>query len=216
MEQISLTLERREALGKKNKALRRQGLIPVHLYGPGIEPHSLQAPARELVKVLARAGQTRPINVRISDQEQPFIAFVREVQYHYLRGEIIHVDLLRVDVTQRMRAEVPVELVGEAPALKLPRTSVAHNLFTVEVEALPMDIPQRLEADLSTLVNVDSAIHARDIKLPPNVTLVSDGDLVVARIEVAREEVPAAAAEEAPAAEAAEGEAAEAAEKEES
>jgi hypothetical protein len=95
--------------------------------------------------------------------------------------------------------------VGDAPALKLPRTSVVQNMFAVEVEALPMSIPQRLQVDLSKLVEISSVIRAGDIALAEGVTLVSPAEAAVVTVAVAAEEVKPVAAEAAPA----EGEAAE-------
>jgi len=189
-EQLSLVLEKREVFGKKVRAMRQRGLIPVHLYGPGIESRALQAPVGELTKALTLAGRNIPIQVRVKRERKSQLAFVREIQWDPLRGEILHVDFLQVDVTQRMRAEVPIELVGDAPALKEPRTSVVQNTFSIEVEALPSDIPERVEADLAALTEVSSVIRAGDIALAPDVSLISDADTVVARIEVARVEIP--------------------------
>jgi len=189
-EQLSLVLEKREVFGKKVRAMRHQGIIPVHLYGPGIESRALQAPVGDLTKALTLAGRNRPIQVRVKRERKSQLAFVREIQWDPLRGEILHVDFLQVDVTQRMRAEVPIELVGDAPALKEPRTSVVQNTFTIEVEALPSDIPERVEADLAMLTEVSSVIRAGEIALAPDASLISDADTVVARIEVARVEIP--------------------------
>jgi len=177
--------------------MRHQGIIPVHLYGPGIESRALQAPVGDLTKALTLAGRNRPIQVRVKRERKSQLAFVREIQWDPLRGEILHVDFLQVDVTQRMRAEVPIELVGDAPALKEPRTSVVQNTFSIEVEALPSDIPERVEADLTMLTEVSSVIRAGELALAPDASLISDADTVVARIEVARVEIPVVEEEEA-------------------
>jgi large subunit ribosomal protein L25 len=177
----------------------------VHLYGAGIESLSLQAPSKELIKALAKAGRNRPLQVLVKGEEKPHLTFVRELQWHGVQGNLLHVDLLQVDISRRIRAEVPLELVGDAPALKLPRTSVVQNMFAVEVEALPMSIPQRLQVDLSKLVEISSVIRAGDIALAEGVTLVSPAEAAVVTVAVAAEEVKPVAAEAAPA----EGEAAE-------
>jgi len=190
MEQPSLVLEKREVVGKKVRALRRQGIIPVHLYGPGVESRSLQAPANELIKALTRVGHNRPLQVRVKRERKQQLAFVREVQRDPLRGDLLHVDLLHVELTQHMRAGVPIRLVGEAPALSEYRATVIQNAFSIEVEALPMAIPEQVEVDLSVLTDLDKEIRVRDIKLPQEVSLVSDGEALVARVEPIREEVP--------------------------
>ena len=190
MEQIPLVLEKRETLGKKVKALRRQGIVPVHLYGPGIESRSLQASAQELLKAITQAGRTTPLEVRVKRERKRNLAFVREVQWDPLRGDLLHIDLMQVELTHRMRAEVPIELVGEAPALKEYRANVVQLTFSIELEALPLEIPNRIEADLSALIDMDSVVRARELILPDGVDLLSDADDIVIRLEEIREEIP--------------------------
>ena len=192
MEQISLVLERRTVLGKKVKALRRQRIVPVHLYGPGIQSQALQLASHELVKAITLAGRTTPLQVRVKGGRKRHVAFVREVQWDPLRGDLLHVDLMRVELTHRMRAQVPIELVGEAPGLREYRATVVQNIASVEVEALPLNIPHRIEADISILTDLAKAIRARDLPLAADVVLLSDGNDMVARLEPLRVEVPVA------------------------
>ena len=201
MEQISLVLEKRTVLGKKVKALRRQRIVPVHLYGPGIQSQALQLGSQELVKAITSAGRNTPLQVRVKGERKRHLTFVREVQWDPMRGDLLHVDFMRVEVTHRMRADVPIELVGEAPALREHRATVVQNVSSVAVEALPLNIPQRIEADISLLTDMDKEIRARDLPLPEGVILLSSGDDLIARPELLREEVPTveeAVGEEAP------------------
>jgi large subunit ribosomal protein L25 len=187
-ERITLKLERRDTLGKKVKHLRRSGIVPVHLYGWGIDPHSLQCQRPTLIKVLARAGGNTPITVTIEGDREEHLAFVREVQWDPIRGDLFHVDFLRIAADQRITAQVPITLTGQSPAAIAVNGSVVRGLRTLEVEALPMDMPAGLVVDLTTLTEPGGIIRASDILLPPNTTLASDPDDVVARIEVAKAE----------------------------
>ena len=195
-EQITLRLEPRTVLGKKVKQLRRAGITPVHLYGPGIDSQSLQCPNRELLHVLTRAGRNTPISLAIEGREGEDLALVRHVHREPVRGELLHVDFLRVDVAQRISAEVPLVLVGESEGAREVRGAVVQRLYRLQVEALPLDIPHELEIDASLLTEAESVIRAQDIPLPSNVTLRTDPEAMVAGIEVARVE-EAVAEEEA-------------------
>lgn len=205
MQRIPIVLKPRATFGKKVKRLRRAGMTPVHLYGASINAIALQAPTRDLIKTLTRAGKNTLLTVTVEGQPQEHPAFVREVQWDPVHGELLHVDFLRVDLTQKMRAEVPIELVGEAPAVREFRGTLTQHLHSVQVEALPTDMPQKLTLDVSVLTDLEKALRVRDLVAPQGVTIVTDADDLVARVEIIKVEVPEeAAAEEVPA----EGEAA--------
>jgi large subunit ribosomal protein L25 len=198
---VSLLLESREILGKKVKRLRRAGVIPVHLYGPGIKPRALQCPQRELVRALARAGANTTIVLKIQGDGDEQLALAREIQWDPVRGDIWHVDFLAVEATRRVSAQVPIVLTGQSPGARDSGRSVVQQLRHLDVTALPLEIPSQVEVDLATLVEPDGVIRVRDISPLPNVAILTDPDAVVARVEV-----PRVVVEEAPAVEEAEGE----------
>ncbi|MDP3062762.1 MAG: 50S ribosomal protein L25 [Chloroflexota bacterium] len=218
MQRIPIVLKPREALRKKVRRLRSAGVTPVHLYGASISPMTLQATTKELVKTLTLAGKNTLLTVTVEGQQDEHPAFVREIQWDPVRGELLHVDFLRVDLTEKMRADVPLELTGEAPAIREFRGTLAQYLHSIEVEALPLDIPHSLTLDVSVLINLEVELRVRDIAVPQNVTIVTDADELVARVEIAKVEVTEAPVAEAEAAEgeaeaATEGEATDGAEK---
>jgi len=198
---VSLALEHRETLGKKVKQLRRTGVTPVHLYGPGIKSRALQCPQRDLVRALARAGTNTPIVLKIQGDEEDQLALAREIQWDPVRGDIWHVDFLAVEATRPVSAQVPVVLTGQSPGARDAGGRAVQQLHVLEVTALPLEMPNQVEVDLATLVEPDGVIRARDLRLPPNVTIVTDPDEVVVRIEI-----PRAVVAEAPATAEAEGE----------
>lgn len=191
----SLTVEPRQVLGKRVRALRRRGITPVHLYGQGIAPMALQADTHTLRRLLPRLGKNHPLSIQVKGQEGSHIAFVREVQIHPVTGELLHVDFYRVDVTQRTEVEVPVVLVGEAPAVRRLGGSLTQVLHAVTVECLPLEVPDHLEADVSSLEGFDHYVRVADLRLPPGVALLTDPEEVVAYVSSPREEVVAEAAE---------------------
>ena len=116
MDVQTLSLSQRSVTGKKVKRLRKQGILPVHMYGRGIDSQSLQGEFGELRRVLLRVGTNIPVSVRVEGDDSENICFVRDVQRHPVTEDLLHVDFIRVDVTQTISAEVPISLIGSAPA----------------------------------------------------------------------------------------------------
>ena len=189
VDRISLTLQPRTTVGKKVKRLRRSGTVPVHLYGPGITSRPFQCPSQGLIKVLAEAGRNTPVSVSIEGEAGEHLAFVREIQWDPINGELFHVDFLRAEATQRLSAEVPIVLDGESPGARQVSGTIVQLLRSIALEALPLDMPQDIRIDLSTLTEPDSSVRAGDIPLPSDTTLLTDPDGLVVRIEIARAEV---------------------------
>jgi large subunit ribosomal protein L25 len=193
---ITLTLEPRTLMGKKVKQLRKEGIIPVHLYGRGVDSQSLQCDGKTLLGVLTQAGMNTPIAVTITGQKRQELAFVREIQWAPLRGEMFHVDFLRVEASAEVTAFVPVTLTGESPAARLTRGAVVQQLREVAVQALPLDMPSELTADLAMIAEPADVIRVSGLNVPPTVTLITDSEEAVARFEVAREEAAEGEAEQ--------------------
>ena len=187
MEVQSLSLSQRTVTGKKVKQLRRQGILPVHMYGSGTDSKVLQGSAGELRRILPRVGTNIPVSVQIDGSDDENICFVREVQRHPLTEDLLHIDFIRVDVTQTISAEVPITLVGSAPATQQGGT-LLQPLTSLLVEALPMDMPASIEADVSGLDDFEKSIVVRDILVGDNVRVLTDSDEFVARVSPPRVE----------------------------
>lgn len=183
---VQLELQPRELMGKKVGRLRRAGIIPVHLYGPGIESRALQCAARQLIPILAAAGASSPISVSIEGEQGSHLAFAREIQWDPTRDTVLHVDLLAADVSRAVTAQVNIVFVGEAPGAVRTGGNVSQLLFSIDVSALPLDMPAQAEVDLAVMTSDDSVIRAGDIPLPPEVALLTDPEEMVARIDVPR------------------------------
>ena len=188
VERITLPLEHRSIQGKEVKRLRREGVTPVHLYGPGVEPQSLQCGTSSLLKTLAEAGANTPITLLLDEEESELLAFAREIQWNPIRGTVLHVDFLAAELTTRVTAEVPLVLTGSSEVARQVGGSVVQQLHTVQVEALPLEMPRELEVDVSQLSGPDSLLRVEDITLPPGGTLITDPAAPVVRIEIAKEE----------------------------
>ena len=198
---IKLELEPRDLLGKKVKQLRRAGIIPIHLYGPGVESRSLQCRAQKLIQVLSLAGGNTPISVTIEGETGDQLAFAREIQWDPRRDDIFHVDLLVAEANRPVSAQVPIVLTGESPGARLVSGTIMQQLHQLDVQALPLEMPSQVDIDLATLTEPDSVVRVSDLSLPANVTILSDVEAVIVRIELPRVEVEeeVVAEEEAPA-----------------
>ena len=183
---IQLELDPRELTGKKVRRLRRAGIIPVHLYGPGMEPRSLQCQAGTLIRVLARAGGATPITITIQGESETHLAFAREIQWDPRRDVLLHVDLLAADVSRPVTAQVPIILTGESPGARTVSGTVMQQLRTVDVQALPLEMPNQIEIDLAVMSEPESVLRASDLPIPGAATLLTSADELVARIELPR------------------------------
>ena len=171
----------REVLGKKVKALRRQGLTPANIYGHNVESQAIQVATEELKQILKSAGRNDIVYLRL-DGDDPRPTFVRDVQQHPVTDAIQHIDFLQISLREKVRADVPIHLTGLSPAVDTYGGILMHGLDHVTVEALPTEVPSFLEIDVSPLTEINQARHVADLDLPDEVTLLTDPEQVVAKV----------------------------------
>ena len=176
----TLEAQPRSVIGKKVGALRRQGLVPAVVYGSKIEPIQVQIPYRPLQVTLSQAGGTHVIELSIDGKTQTVLA--RSVQRDVIRGDILHVDFQAIDASTKIRASVPLHLVGDAPAEKARVGMLQTNVNTVTIEALPSELMDAINIDVTALRALGDAVHVRDLVLPAGVTVVDDPDDMLVRI----------------------------------
>lgn len=206
MERIELQAEPRTILGKKVRALRRDGLVPANVYGHS-ESLAIQCNAKATAQAVQRAGKTQLIQL-VLDGDGPTNVMVKDYQRHPTRGSLLHVDFYRVAAGERMRVDIPIRLVGEAPAVRQQDATILQQTATVSAEALPAELPEAIEVDISGLDEIDASIYVRDLTPPEGVTILTDPEELVVKAlapTLQRELEEEAAAEETAAAEAAEG-----------
>ena len=182
MDKIELTGTSRTVLGKKVRFLRRQGITPVHLFGHGIESMALQCDTSTLKRALAKAGSTRLISLKLDNERRARTVVVRGVQREPRTGESLHVDFFQVKVTEGVKVEVPIVLIGEAPVLKSKEYMLLQELDTLAVQCLPAKIPTDVEIDVSSLIEPEQTVRVKDIELDKEVAVSNDPELVVVRI----------------------------------
>jgi len=204
MTDLNIKTSTRDVLGKKTRFMRREGTTPTHLFGHGIDSLSLQCDTAELRRIIARAGMTRLIALEVEGDKEPRSVFIREIQREPCSGGLLHVDFYQVKSTEKIRVDVPIILIGEAPAMKEKGRTLTHSLTSLIVESLPDKLPPQITVDLSSLEEVEQAIFVRDIALGPDVTVITDPDQMVVRVSEARVVEEEVVAEAVPAGEVAE------------
>ena len=158
MDRLSLQAQEREILGKKVNRLRKSGQLPGHVFGKGVDGENVLVSAKEFLKTFKEAGETGLIDLKIG-KEKVRPVLVREVQYDPVEGDIIHIDFYQVNLSQKVKVPVPLVQIGEQPELvKLGEAIVLQTLNEVEVEALPTDLIEKIEVDITSLKAIDDSI----------------------------------------------------------
>lgn len=191
--QAALSADPRTITGKAVRHLRRQGILPANLTGHGNSPLAIQVQAVDVDRMLKAFGRTTVIQLSVSSLDARRTAMLGAVQRDPISGAIKHIDFIQVDMTQKMRASITLHLAGDAAATKNGAGMVLQLLNQIEVEALPDDLPDTIELDISGLAQVDDAIYVRDVKLPAGVVALADPDGAIVRIAHTRAALESAA-----------------------
>lgn len=165
---------------------RHAGNIPAVLYGHKVKSQALQVEGKAFHKVYEEAGLTSLVNLKLGNEERPVL--IREVQRHPVRDSVIHVDFYQVRMDEKIRAQVPLNFIGEAPAVKDLGGVLVKSLDAVDLEALPNDLPHAIDVDVTDLDDFEKIIHISDLSIPKGVTLFHEGDDVVALVQPPRTE----------------------------
>src|SRR5512143_3981055 len=207
MEKVVLKATRRDVIGKQVKALRRSGKLPAVIYGRHTEPVNITLDAHNASLALSKVGSSSLITIDVDGTEYP--ALVRERQRDYIKNRLTHVDFLAVSLTEKLRAEVRIELTGVSVAVKDFDAVLVTGLHSLTVECLPSDLPDHITVDIAPLAKVGDSIHVRDVSLGDKVQILDDPDEMIVNATYAKVEVEAPTAEAAEAAVAPEAEGAE-------
>ncbi len=197
---VALDLQLRTVIGKKVKTLRKQGFIPATVYGKGIEPLSVQVLDRAFQNVYRRVGRTALVELNILGHSKQ-AAFIQDIQRHPISRAIIHADFHVVNLLEKIHVEVPLVLVGKSIIVERGDAVFNQTLATVEVEALPAELPQHIDVDVSGLNSFDKTIYVKDLPVSSSYAFITPGDEPIVSLTATRagveaeEEAPAAVAE---------------------
>ncbi|MEO6578075.1 MAG: 50S ribosomal protein L25 [Candidatus Limnocylindria bacterium] len=180
---LELTLDAREAQGKANKRLRRDGLVPGVVYGKGEDSTNVQVEVKTFETLYRAAGKTSVVKFKLPGANRSTSGFIKGVQRHPVSGQPLHVDYYLVNLKVEMEVDIPLVFTGEAPAVEETGGTLLHNVSSIHVKALPTDIPHEISVDVSVLKSLDVAIHVSDLNLNRDlVTVLTDGETLVATV----------------------------------
>lgn len=200
MAKHTLKAQPRSLVGHKVKQLRRTGSIPANVFGKDTPSASIQVAQKALESLVKEAGESALVYLQVEGEKAERPAMVAELHRDPVTGAFLHAAFKQVSLKEKTTTAVGVKLIGEAPAEAEKKGILVQQLHEVEVEALPADMPENLEVDVSSLAEVDAAIYVKDIKVDDKLTLKSDPEAIVVAIEpLAAEEVVEKPVEEAPA-----------------
>jgi large subunit ribosomal protein L25 len=192
-------LTQRDVLGKGLNAMRAAGEVPAVIHNHGQESIHVMAPETELLKAYRAAGKHHPLNLEVGSAK--YLALIKDAHFNPVKRRLQHVVFQAIRTDEKVEAEVPIRIDGDVPAEKTGLI-VLHQLDTVEVEALPKDLPDELVVSAERLGELQEKITVADLQVPAGVTILTDAEHPIATVAESR----AMAAEEDEAEEAVEGE----------
>lgn len=207
MDRIPLKAQERTVFGKKVKQLRRNGLVPAHVFGNNTEVEHVSVNGKDFLSVFKRAGETGLVDLKIGEEKvRPVL--IREIEHDPVRGELLHIGFYQVNLKEKVTVPVPIVLIEPEEGIesvKMGEAVVLQNLAEVEVEALPTDLIENIEVNISNLKNVDDAITVADLSYNrETITVLAEPEEVVVKLAPAvTEEMKALMEEQAAEAEAA-------------
>ncbi len=179
-ESIKIAAERRTLIGKSSKALGAQGKLPAIVYGTAIESTPLSLDKHTFEQVLIHSGIGSTIFKLSIDGDKPVNVMVKELRHDVLKGTVEHVDFWAINMKETVATAVPVNYIGSAEGEKTGGVMV-HEMREVNIEALPGDLPDGIEIDVSSL-EVGQALHVSDLVAPAGVTILDDMDAIVCAV----------------------------------
>jgi large subunit ribosomal protein L25 len=208
----TLAAEHREVTGKAVSRLRKDGRLPAVVYGHGVESTNVSINAHDFDLLRKHAGPNALIDLSV-DGKAANPVLINGVQIHPVHRRPLHADLFLVRMTEELIVDVPLVATGESYAVTQLNGTLLHPTETVRVKALPDHLPQSIEYSVESLADFDAAIYVRDVQIPSDVTLLTDPDEIIAKVQAPRieieEEPVVAEGEEVEGEEGAEGEGAE-------
>jgi large subunit ribosomal protein L25 len=198
MAELTLKVTAREkASGKALTRSRKEGRVPAVMYGHGIEPQMFWVDAISFSKLYAKAGESSILSLAPEDGKAANV-IIHDVQLDALSNRFSHVDFFQVRMDEKLETHVPLEFVGEAPAVRENGGILVKPLEELHISCLPKDLPHSITVDISTLKTFEDQIQVKDIKIPAGVEVLIEEGSMVAFVEAPRTDAQMAALDEKP------------------
>lgn len=182
-EDITLTLQKRDVVGKAVKRLRREGQVPAVIHDHGKESLHVMAPYLELLKAYHHAGKHHPVELKVGGQQH--LALIKDVDFDPKKHQLRHIVFNAIKQDEAVEAEVPIVITGDIPA-EMASLMVLKTLDHVVVEALPRDLPDELTIDGAKLAAIGDRVTVADLRVPGGVTIKDEPDQMIAVVEEPR------------------------------
>ena len=180
MKALPLEAKKRTVTGKRVKNLREAHVLPATIYGKTTKPISIQVEGDTFDRTFQQTGETGLIQLTVDGEKHPVL--VKNVQRDPVSGLPVHVEFHQVSLKEKIHAKVPIVFIGESQAVKEKVGTLLQLLSEIEVEALPTDLPEHIEVDVSRLINVNDHMTVKELSMPENVALLTDPEIMVVKI----------------------------------
>lgn len=180
MKKFTLAAQPRTVTGRKTKNLRKSGILPGTVYGKKVKSVSVQVKSDEFAGVYKDAGETGVVELKLEKEVRPTL--IHNVQLDPVSDTPLHIEFFQVDLKEKVKTKVPVEIVGESPVVVQKQGVLLTLLSEIEVEALPTDLPEKITADVSVLTSVDQELKVNNLTIPSGVTVLTEGGVSVAKV----------------------------------
>ncbi len=183
----TLAAESREVLGKKVAALRRAGRLPAVVFGHGKPSVPVTVDSHDFELLRRRIAGSTLVDLSV-DGKKAHPVLIHDVQVSPVTRKMLHAELFLVKMTEEITMDIPVVTTGEAPAVRDHGGTLLHLVESVKVKALPANLPERFEVPVESLVDFEGSIHVRDLAVPADVTVLTDPDEMIVRVQAPRVE----------------------------
>ena len=187
MEKVVIEAKKRTEVGKKVKQVRKNGFIPAIIYGRDLDPMPISLERHSSTQILNKVSGSTILTVNVEGKEHSTI--IREVQRDHIKNEFLHLDFLAVSLSEKLRTNISLTLIGIAPVLEEFDALIVAGISEVEVECLPQDLVDTIEVDVSSLAEIGAAIYLKDVSVPANIEILTDLEELVAVASAVKEEV---------------------------
>lgn len=180
-QKIEIQAKPRTIIGRQVKTLRKKGFVPAVIYGNNFEALNIQVFTKDFQKVYAEAGESTLVYVNLDKETYPTI--IHDVATDSVSDDVLHVDFYKVRLDEKIKAKIPVVIIGESPAVKGLGGILVRNINEIEVEGFPQDLPHEFEVDISSLAQFRDHVQIKDLKVPKNVEIQAGADEIIALIQ---------------------------------
>lgn len=185
-EKLILAATKRELFGKKLRKMRHNGMVPANIYGPEFKSVAITFSYKDFLHAYKIAHETGVVYVQVGRDEIPTL--VKHLQKHPVSDALLHVDLRKINLLEKIETDVPLVFINESPAVAQLGGQLLTQTNEVLIEALPTDIPEHIEIDLSRLTEIGSEIRVQDLKSAANVTIKEDPERQIVSVVARKEE----------------------------